>query len=384
MRLSHVSLLACLSLVGCQVYTSSLLERSRDAGTDVASGGQSSDAGGAGGAAAGSGGTAGDASTCNPAHPPPRPTQPSAGAGGGPGDIVFALKDIVLDQAGDKWRSIGYDLDDLCSDPPNPTVECTAPSGGPAEIDGVRGTDNAFGHDVFPLVKTTDPTAQTQAQSSQDKGHGALILHISGWNGADDDPAVNVWMSQSVYAIPAGATAAGQPNWDGTDRFFVDQSAFAGGNLATPLIGNDNAYVVGRTLVFRLPERAPIYFQSGNGTFVLKLTDATLTARISADSTSMDPVIVAGRWSLVDIAQNFDQLGLCEGSFQRNLADNLMNSSADVRSTPGTGGPGATCDAISVGLQFTGYRGMVGGLASSPALPPKCSPDGGTSDGGTG
>lgn len=386
MRLRRVSFLACLLLAGCQVYTSSLLEGSRDAGSEATagSGGQSNDAGGAGGtggAAAGSGGTAGDGSTCNPIHPPPRPTQASA-ADAGPGDIVFVLKDILLDQGGDKWRSIGYDLDDLCSNPPNPQVECNAPSGGPPEIDGVRGTDNAFGHDVFPLVKATDPNAQQQAQDAQTAGHSNIVLHISGWNGADNDQSVNVWMSQSIYAIPAGSTTAGQPNWDGTDRFYVDKNDFNDGTLNTPLIDNNNAYIAGRVLVFRLPERVPIHFQTANGTFVLKLTDGTLTGKISSDDKSMAPVIIAGRWSLNDIAQNFNQLGLCVGSLQRQLADNLMNNTADVRSTPGTGGPGAICDAISVGLQLTGYRELVGGLATAPSVPPKCGPDGGTLDGG--
>lgn len=387
MRLWPVCAFASVCLVACQVYTDSLLQRSSDGGPHAGgSAGQSSagsggSSAGSGGSTAGSGGTAGaDAATCDPIHPPPRPTQ-GAGIDGGPGDVVFALKDIVLDQGGDLWRSIGYDLDGLCSNPPNPQVECTAPSGGPPEIDGVRGTDNAFGHLVFPLLKATDPTIQARASAAQDAGVDDIVLHLSGWNGADNDPSVSVWIAQSVYAVPAGSTSAGQPNWDGTDSFYVDSSAFADGTFATPLIGNNNAYVAGRVLVFRMPDRSPIYFQSSRGTFDVNLTDATLTAKISADSTRLDPVILAGRWSLIDISTNFDKLGICPGSLQRQLADNLMANTADVRATPGTGGPGAICDAISVGLQFTGYPGKLGGLVSAPPSVSQCA-DAGTSDAG--
>ena len=59
-----------------------------------------------------------------------------------------------------------------------------------------------------------------------------------------------------------------------------------------------------------------------------------------------------------------------------------MASTADVRGTPGTGGPGAICDAISVGLQFTGYPGKLGGLVSAQPATSQCPTDAGTSDAG--
>ncbi len=56
----------------------------------------------------------------------------------------------------------------------------------------------------------------------------------------------------------------------------------------------------------------------------------------------------------------------------------------DVRSEVGSGGPGIQCDAISMGVGFTGYRIRYAGMAAGRQLTSACDmADGGVPDGGS-
>ncbi|MEZ4374709.1 MAG: hypothetical protein R3B07_28100 [Polyangiaceae bacterium] len=327
---------------------------------------------GGGGGIAGSAGSAG----CGSRQPPARPSVQDSGSGAP--TSIWVLKDIIIDQPDPAWKDIGYDLDGLCTEPPDNAVECLAENASGPARDGNDGVDNAFGATVIPLLKAADVTIQQSAQSNQNEGQSAIVVHVDGWNGQDDDPSVQVWMAETAYAIPDGSTDPGTPAWDGTDTFYVPDAAFNNGDVNSPIIGNDNAYIAGRTLVMRLPDRSAFPFQTSDGQVFLKLTDATLTGQISADGTSMSNVILAGRWAGQDVLDTLVYINICPNSLEYGLVQNLLQNSADIRATKGTGGPGAICDAVSIGIQLTGYPGKFGGLIPSQPLVNPCAGSGGS------
>ena len=366
----------------CSVYDPALLPVARDAGPPDAG---PSDAG-----------EPRDAGPCNSRIPPPRPM-----IADGPDvpEATFALKDVVLDQGGDLWRSVGYNLDGLCSNAPDPVVECRPPRvSASLEVDGEDGIDNSFGHNFYPLISVTLPTLEADARIAQEAGIGALVLRVRSWNGTGDDPRVDITVTQSVFGTPGdpdgGVPGGGDgglppvpdgglrpPAWMGDDYFWGRDDTFLDGNPERPRVRDDNAYVVGRLAVFRIPDRTEVLFTAREQGVLVRLTGGMATGTLSADGQRIENVIIAGRWAITDMLETAERVGICRGTTQYNIVSNLLDNASDVRSTPGTGGEGVTCDALSLGVSFTGYRAHLAGIASAPALPNPCTLDAGV-DGG--
>ncbi|MBX3251177.1 MAG: hypothetical protein KF901_28630 [Myxococcales bacterium] len=318
---------------------------------------------------------------------PPRPT-----SNDGP-DIeatTYVLRDVVLNQDADRWRDIGLDLDDLFTRPPVPEVECMPPNeSADPELDGNEGVDNAFGNRLFPIVRLARPDIERNSRINQAAGLGAILLHVTRWNGERNDPRVTVVLSQSAAgtsADPASVRFEGTdlvnvsdgapappPAWDGTDHWWARDDTFFMRMEARPLIRDDNAYVSNGTVVMRLPDRVEILFFEGRTHGVrVRLTDAYAFGVLSDDLSEMHPATVAGRWSIIDLLDTGDNIGLCSGTSERRLVETQLDTIADVRSVPGTGGVGVTCDAISLGVQFSGKRARWAGLGPSLPLPNPC------------
>ncbi|MCA9644336.1 MAG: hypothetical protein KC492_26760 [Myxococcales bacterium] len=312
-------------------------------------------------------GTDADASTCDPIKPPLRPS----GADSSGPERSYILRDIQIDQSLDRWATLGFDLDDRCSLPPDPDVECLPPAGTTPETDGERGIDNAFGHRMASTLVGLDSNLEPRIRKDQERGRGGILVNIRGYNGEPNDPSVDVFIAQTIYAIPHGQSMEADPSWDGRDRFYCEDSAFDG-SADKPLVKNDNAYVSDGWLVVRLPDRADITFNIDDGAVNFRFINASIVGRISPDGQFLEDVVLSGRWALSDIALAADQLGICEGSVERKFLDNSLSSIADVRATPGTGGPTALCDAVSASLGFRGYRGVFEGLAVTEDVPMAC------------
>lgn len=351
------------SITGCKVYDPGLL-RDRDAGPS---------------------------DECTLRAPPPRP---DVADGDGP-EVAFGLREVVMSQ-GDLWGDYGYDVDEFCTVAPTFRAECTPPSMPRAPLDGPGGVDNVFGKSFFPLVALASPDLESQSRMSQERGTGLPIVRIFGWNGQDDDPRVEIHVMQAVFGAPGddgpepperpADQSASRPEWDGRDWFWVRSDAFRMNDINRPLIRDDNAYVAGRTLVARLPDRVEILFPSDIAGVRVYLTGAVVTGRISEDGLTLEDAVVSGRWGIDDLLDTAQNVGICPGSRDYSLLASQLDSIADVRSVPGTGGEGVRCDAISLGVGFTGTRVRVADLAEGPPLPNPCEDptlrDGGVPDGG--
>lgn len=374
---SRVTKGVCVALIvasaGCQVYDPSLV----DSGVDAAGV---------------------DAGPCNSRVPPPRPTV-ADGADGE--EIIFGLRNVVLAQAdGEAWRDIGLDLDERCTVAPAFDAECHPRRRAQAPVDGNDGIDNAFGSDLFPLVDLAVGGLEETARAAQEEGK-LPVVRIRGWNGMDDDPRVDVTISNSIYAVNDAGDgtpalhrveafepvdiATGErlpfPVWDGTDFAFFREDTFFDGDPEQPLIRDDNAYVVGRRVVANLPSRVEILFPADLVGVLVKVTDATAIGRISDDGLTLEDAVVSGRWAVLDLLMTAENIGVCRETPQYDILVGQLDSIADIRSMPGTGGPDSICDAISVGVGFTGTRLRFGGVTPGPPVANVCTTtDGGTTD----
>ena len=375
MRDFLATLLAAGLLFGCEVYDPALVRPAVDAGP-----------------------------ACELLHPPPRPDLADDGAS--VGERVWALKDVVLNQDGERWRTIGYDLDGLCSVAPTPAVECVPPArGADPETDGESGIDNAFGHWLYPLVQVTLPTLEADARASEELGVGAILVVLDGWNGEPNDSRVEATLLVGVTGttgesdgtrpdvVEAGSqitvsdgSAAPPPAWDGNDWFWVRSDGYSETDPTQPVLFDDNAYVSEGLLVAQLPARVDILFQATEQAVLVRLTESIAVARL-VDGGARIEAMVAGRWPVVDILETAERVGICEGTGEYRLISDQLDRIADIRAIAGTGGEGVPCNALSLGATFTGYAAHLGGALAAPPVPNACATagtDGGVPDAGAG
>lgn len=296
------------------------------------------------------------------------PARPTCGDSGDDGTERFiALLDPLFEQGGNLWRTIGMDLDGLCTDPfaAPPAVECTT-SGGTAP-DGERGIDNAFGYLLSSAVLGVFPSMQADMREAMLEGRQVPVVRLAGWSGEPDDARVSMWLAGSVDILRAETPLPTtplqdqrdlpDPRYDGTDRAYV-ASAYFDGVSSSPLVYDDNAYVAGGVLVARLPDRAPLDLrrEATGGAARIRMTDLRLIAKLSADGTHFEDAVLAGRWARSDMLAYTADLGLCgtDPDTLRAIAlfTGLLDRSLDVRSLPGSGGDGVPCDAVSTAIPF--------------------------------
>ena len=323
--------------------------------------------------------------TCPAGRPPLRPAGPD---GDGP-EAFYALRNIQLVQDRDRWRTIGYDLDGLDTQDVSDPVECTPGMGRDPETDGVGGVDNAFGHLITPLLLAAEPTFASDGQLNETNGLGAVLVRVTGWNGGRNDSLVKVTVTQSVFgtpkvdggipdaSVPDGgvnydAGVPPLPRWDGNDAWWGRSDSFFSGDPLRPRIADDNAYVADGTIVMRLPDRREIIFSGDTQGVVFKLTDATLTVHVLADGNTVDQALLSGRWASNDILDAIPFVGVCPATSNYTLLSNLLATSVDLRSAPGSGGAGVICDALSVGIGFSGIRATWAGTAVGYTLANRC------------
>lgn len=324
--------------------------------------------------------------SCPAGRPPNRPAGPD---GDGP-EAFYALRNITLVQNHDLWRTTGYNLDGRDTQDVSDEVECIPGGGADSVLDGEGGVDNSFGQLITPLLLVAQPTFEQDGRLNESNGLGAVLLRVTGWNGMANDSLVNVTLTQSVFGTPkvggaipdAGVPDGGivyddggippLPQWDGNDAWWGRTDSFFGGDVMRPRIADDNAYVANWTIVMRLPDRRDVIFSGDTRGVVFKLTDATLTAHVTTDGNTVDLALLAGRWASNDILDAIPFVGVCPGTGNYTLLQNLLTTSVDVRSTPGSGGPGISCDALSVGIGFSGIRATWAGTAEGYSVVNRC------------
>lgn len=342
----------------------------------------------------------------------PPPPDPGTSSPNDAVEVLFSLRNVFLKQTGEQGRNIGLDLDDRnTTDRDN--IECQPPDDlvDPV-LDGTRGIDNSLGLRILPLLPAALPCIEDDIALWHGRGFGTLVLLLSNWNGLPDDADVAVTITQAwegtfedpgcltfegtelVRCEPATcpdaciptAELAGDPAWDGNDHWYLDRRDF-NDNPNTPVVEPDRnfpaspqngAYVTQNRLVVPLLDRFPIRFAVGPGlgSLDIALSDAFLFADLSKEETSnTDGGVggtssdtfeigfgtIAGRFLVEDLKGVAPSVGIC-GIFAE-IQEGAFDQAADVMALPGSGGPNAICNAISIGISFTGVEAQFGGMA---------------------
>jgi cysteine-rich repeat protein len=315
------------------------------------------------------------------AHYPPRPTVVDTPGGA---ELFLALGWFFA-PAASLAVPIGYDLDGRDTRAPTYDSECVLPT--PSDdlamgIDNVIAVDQSASDWWSVLVGGPGPPF---AEAFNLDGIDLLVLRIRQWSGAPDDPAVDVALSGSVFATAEASdgsqpaiivehfqpfltdgSPAPEPIWNGHDYVWLRSDAFTGADPEQPLV-QINAWVAGGVLVVPIPGELTLTLRNDLRSVVVRLTDVVITTPIS---TALHPVVIAGRWPLSNIRSDIESAGYCDGSKEHALLLSDAERAADLLAT--SSDPGATCDAISVGLVGNGELVRVGGLTDPRPLTLLC------------
>jgi hypothetical protein len=366
-----------LGASGCIVYDPKLVEGGMDAGV-VEDAGQF------------------DAGPVTSRQPPARPSTPDDGMD--VGEVAFGLRMVLLDQ-GDDWREIGYDLDNRTTLAPAYDTECIPPGTPRPPADGNDGIDNVFGASLYPLVELTVPGLEMTAREAQETGFGLPVIRVTGWNGTPNDSRIRTVITTAVFTTsaqgagpdtppmvevlgPRDVRIAGEPApgpaWDQQDWSWVRSDSYVGGDLTRPIISDDNGYVRDGVMVTRLPAGVDILFPAMDAGVLVRLTDAIATGVLDEDG-NLSTVTVAGRWSIVDLLNTSENVGICRGTAQYNILEGQLNRVADLRRQPLEPGDPTDlpCDALSLGVTFVGTRFRIAGLTEGAPLLNQCEGDAG-------
>ena len=331
---------------------------------------------------------------------PPRPAD-STSSPSDTEEVAFAIRNIYLRNPGDLLSRVGLDLDDRNTQSVQ-NAECKAPTIMPGDnTDGVNGIDNALGSNLLESVREVLPCLEDDFALAQGIGLGTIILDVSGWNGEMNDASVDIGIANAVDGSPEDPTTlafdpttkvdltlgigglAEGPAWAGEDFWWLNPADFNSNDRQQPR-NKSNGYIASGRLVVPLSPGSSMTFSAGDGvntpnvgSLEVTLSDGWLFGDISDDGKALVRGAISGRFSLIRLTDAISDIGIC-GSLA-TVVDDAVQQFADVVSAPGTGGPNAICDAMSVGVAFDAVAGTFAGLgiASRPtsnACPTPSSP----------
>jgi len=329
------------------------------------------------------------ASGTTPASAGKVPPAPPAGAA--PSDTparTFALNQLFLGETGrnaaplkDAWKDYGYNIDGLTTTKTDTNV-CKRQGGADSakQEDGNGGIDNAFGRTVLGFILGLVPTPSKTINDSIQGGSFTVLLEINGLT--DDTKQSNTGLTGRLlvggaYDESDGGTKkptfAPDDNWpyradpivpiNGayvTNGTFVNGAGGATVELALFIQGVQLSLTINRAVI--------AFDHTGPN----DITNGTISGVINTEALVSGIEKVAGRISTQ----------LCGGSTLDTIKQTIRQAS-DILSD-GTNKPGVNCDAISIGLGFTGKKiGPLTTTAVDKAPPPDpCAADGGAGDGG--
>lgn len=339
-------------------------------------------------AAQGCGGSSGDSGTTPPPVTTGR-TPPAAPAGAPVSDTparTFALNQLFLGETGrngaplkDAWKDYGYNIDGLITTKDSKDV-CTRQAGADSakQEDGKEGIDNAFGRTVLGFILGLVPTPSKTINDSIQGGSFTILLDIKGLT----DDAKQTATGLGGRLLVGGAYGVGKkPAFTPTDDWpyranpivpiqgaYINNGTFVNGSGGATV--ELSLFIQGVQLSLTI-NRAAITFdhQPPND-----ITNGTISGVINTEALVSGIEKVAGRISTQ----------LCGGSTLDTIKQTIRQASDILED--GTNRVGVPCNAISIGLGFTGKRiGPPATIATDAPPPPdpcKATADAGTGDGG--
>jgi len=301
--------------------------------------------------------------------------------------LVFAVRTIrasalPTDDIGE-WKSIGYDLDCLFTSTDATPSSCLPTSTSTTLTeDGLEGRDSSFARNLSGQIRLligfgVFPNVQGQAVSRLEAGEWGWLFVVDQYGGGDDDPQVRV----AVYHSPGTVNSGGSPiqaSWDGLDRWALEADSVD--SFGSPVHVDDAAFVVGGTVVARLPGTLPLSLRADSVRLDVPVQQVLVTLKLSPDRQSVEQGVFVGAARATAALTAFDDLaaqaGVCLPNELYSDARNVIANAADLRQDPPQD-PNSYCDSMSVGLEFSAQKAVLGPVKpSQPMVVPPC-PDAG-------
>jgi hypothetical protein len=336
---------------------------------------------------------------------PPRPTAATSS----PDDdqvLVFAIKDIYIEQSAENAARIGIDLDSAVTTGQDGTTcqprKVEGEVVGQTIVDGKDGIDNSLGTSLLPTVGAALPCLQDNIALTQGRGIGTVILWVRGWNGLRNDASVSAMLTTAVdgtdedpslvgfgknsdvdlvYTQGSQTEDAPDPAWEAEDWWYLDPEDFDEDETGLPSVELPNlveidAYVAFGRLVLLLPPGTAFKLIAGDGSLAsdgamdVVVNGGLMMGDITEDRAGLEHGLFAGRFTIEKLGEATPKIGIC--AINATVIETLFGQYADIQSLPEMDGTGAECDAFSLGVTFTGVAGRIAGLA--PASRPKLDP----------
>ncbi len=322
----------------------------------------------------GEGGSSGAAPgpTTPPAHPDPTPPAgpPLSGPGAPPAPPTpspspssairtFAVSRFFLGdttRAGapstSAWKSYGYNLDGKISTKASADVCTPSPGAGNfAQVDGDLGIDNAWGARIVPILQTFQHDVSKQLTGEIDAGRFTYLLETAGLSDSPAQTNTNV-----VGQLFAGGQLATSPTFTPADHWPALASSLATGTLSGGAKTRfPNAYMNGGVWVDGQRGDVRVTVAVGDKLWPFTVHHAIVSFEHPTPS-HLGNGTIAGVVPAQELIASLRAIAgtvsdsLCSGTAFDSIAQQVVQA-ADMRAD-GTNGPGATCDAISIGVGF--------------------------------
>jgi hypothetical protein len=226
--------------------------------------------------------------------------------------------------------------------------------------DGKDGIDNSFGKNLAPLLDQL-ASAQASLDASLEEGTFTIMVDIAALGTAPN----YLDLTAKLYA---GADLGSPPKWDGSDAWpVVPELLTDSTDITSAKVQFKTSYVNDDVWVSGSPGSLGLGLSISGASFTIDISQAIITMKLAADRQSATEGVIAGVIEvepfiaqLKSVAGSIDS-GLCEGGLFDTIADTLRQAS-DIMAD-GSQDPTKTCDAISIGLGFTGKAVTLGGIA---------------------
>jgi hypothetical protein len=340
--------------------------------------------GGAGGSLgnAGSAGSVGSGGNTDAGCASSRPVERVFGApDGGAIALRAALSDVDLgddpaSQHGIRHRTLGYDIDGLCSMANGASCPAAA---WPTMLETERplGVDNSAGAlferlaDGLSALSSSEYTARVRA------GRGTMFLRVDGYNGGSEDAVVTVSLARTVSHV--------QPAWRGTDLWQLAEGDHDGA-VDRPRQLDTRGYVAGGVVVARFPA---LVFRLPNPDDIpldIVLSRVVVTCRIEPNQ-AIQPFqargcVLSGAWHYKDALRALKAYPvpdasaagrpLCRSEPAYPELRTLLCERVDLTAVGGSVNP---CDALSFALRFETVPAFLDtqALGVLPAASARCS-----------
>jgi hypothetical protein len=380
-----------------------------DAGGDasVSTGGRAASGGAAG--AAGAGGAGGslplgpwwgatNAHGCESAGVPSQADRPSVADRPDIPAITLALSSFRvgglnadLSPNPEAWRDIGFDSDGVCTASDTCQVD-----GGPADdrackttdsfvpFDGNRCRDNELGYLLAqtsgdPILSRWFGVNELLWNCSLHRGESGVIIRISRYSGAPNDPSVQVdfYTTLGLQALPSWVCLDSNGNvdpafssrtpyqstnhWTVARRSLDVASAGTATDLPNSKVSDVAAFVRGGYLFAELPNGSELWLNGQRASFPgfrVILHRGIMVGKLSktgfGESWELTDGTIAGVMKSGEITDAFRSIGFCENmcsSYDGFIA--FMNQAGDALSSTGALLPDTPCDGLSVAVAVT-------------------------------